>query len=1196
MTDEAAREAARTRFDCPLVVEAGAGTGKTTTLIARLCTWCLGPGWARVCAESPELKDPGDVAAKVLDAIVAITFTEAAAAEMAGRFGEALVAIAGGQPVKGLPDVPVPGPVAAERARHLLAAVDRLAVSTIHAWCSRVLSTSPVQAGLHPQFRVDADGSLLEEVVHEVVVDWFTEVFATEAPQREALLVMADRGVGSEAVAMALTRLATDAVPTAVLDGAAPDAESIAWFVAKTQEVLDRWLYAVEPCLAGAVSRVDKALELLGAVRTMRAGMPAAAPGCLAVLHRAGAAFPDAELATLRNWGCGKFTKTEARLFDRAAARVEKSSDQLRYWLDHVEKIDPELFDAARAVLAPLLGRVEAELGRRGVVTFDQLLRRTRDLLADNPEVRASLRGRLHLLHVDEFQDTDALQCEIVGLLALEGEVRPALFVVGDPKQSIYGWRSADLSAYHEFVERVVAAGGVRLSLDYNRRSVAPVLAEVERVIAPLMLPVVGYQPEFQALRPHRLETVGFPGERAAVEYWPSAVVDPEQGLVSPLAAQATLAEARAIATDLVRLRSAGHKLGEMALLMRSATDLDVYLEAMRDAGVPYLVERDKQYYRRREIVEAAATLRAVLEPTDGLALLTLLRSPAVGVPDAALLPLWRRRLPARMAAVRGEADLDGVEALVAEAAHEAARSGAPGLERVAGWPAAAVAALRAVGWLREHYETLPADRFVAELRARIPAEAVAAGRYLGAFRVANLQRFYADVVEELVAATGDAQRVLRSLRSGIRGRKDAEEARPPDLGGDAVRVMTIHKAKGLEFGHVYVVQMHKERGAHRKDWVENRGEATSAFCRHDAWHLRLFGARSLRYHLVVDHEERIERQERLRLLYVAMTRAKDRLVLLGAWPKPDADSEPAEVTVERAKSLLQLTFGRVGGQPGLAELAEAGGRLEVGDVSWRVPAMRDGPPERLPRATPVDPTPPDLEARLARRAELAAAAALRMARRASAPASDAAHKVLEERLQAVVAETTPPEESVATAPPDPTRAALATAVGTAVHRALEGMDPAASPAEALRSALAAADPPLRAELDEGLLPEGRRRVRALLERFVGGALGAHFRSLRGHLVARELPTLASAPLDGEGPVGFYAGAIDLVHLDPATGEVVVVDFKTDRIVDEAALQARVEAYRLQLDHYVGVVQAGLALAARPRMELWFLALDRRVE
>ncbi len=147
-----------------------------------------------------------------------------------------------------------------------------------------------------------------------------------------------------------------------------------------------------------------------------------------------------------------------------------------------------------------------------------------------------------------------------------------------------------------------------------------------------------------------------------------------------------------------------------------------------------------------------------------------------------------------------------------------------------------------------------------------------------------------------------------------------------------------------------------------------------------------------------------------------------------------------------------------------------------------------------------------------------------------------------------------------------------------------------------MRSALAAADPPLRAELDEGLLPEGRRRVRALLERFVGGALGAHFRSLRGHLVARELPTLASAPLDGEGPVGFYAGAIDLVHLDPATGEVVVVDFKTDRIVDEAALQARVEAYRLQLDHYVGVVQAGLALAARPRMELWFLALDRRVE
>ena len=141
------------------------GTGKTTTLIARICTWCIGPGWELARGTDAER------AASVLEGVVAITFTEAAAAEMAGRFGEALVEIGAGRPVKGIPELPVAPEDAARRARALLGAVDRLVVSTIHAFCARILGSAPTEAGLHPAHRVDADQTLLADVVHEVVVD-----------------------------------------------------------------------------------------------------------------------------------------------------------------------------------------------------------------------------------------------------------------------------------------------------------------------------------------------------------------------------------------------------------------------------------------------------------------------------------------------------------------------------------------------------------------------------------------------------------------------------------------------------------------------------------------------------------------------------------------------------------------------------------------------------------------------------------------------------------------------------------------------------------------------------------------------------------------------------------------------------------------------------------------------------------------
>lgn len=1158
MADSLAREKARTTFDHPLVVEAGAGTGKTTTLIARITTWCVGPGWTVAAADGG---DPAAVAARVLDGVVAITFTEAAAAEMAGRLGEALLAISTGEAVKGVPTLPVAPEVAQARARLLLGAVDRLTVSTIHAWCRRLLSLAPTQAGLHPAYQVDADGSATAEVVHEEVVDWFTEVFAAGDPITEDLLVLAEHKQGTEAIAEAVGLVASTAVPPEVLATDPFSPEAIAGLTRWVRGSLRDLAQILVEGLVPGERHLEAAYTLRDDLQALRslAAATVDVPG-LTRLADAAREFDDARL---KKFARNELGSVEERcLGDRALLR--RAARRAMFAVAHLRQIEPAVTESGRRVIHALSDRVRQRLRERGVVSFEQLLRAARDLLANFPAVRLRVREGIRQLLVDEFQDTDALQCDLVRMVALEGEKRPGLFVVGDPKQSIYGWRKADLLAYQRFLDEVADAGGEVVQLTVNRRSLKPVLDEVDRVIGPVMLPERGFQPRFESLVPHRVDDPPPPAPWRPVEYWVSRTADgPKRG-----APETARIEADAIALDLLRLRRTGLAWDRVGILLRSTGDLDKYLEALRVRGIPYVVERDRQYFRRRDIIDAVALVRCILEPADGLALLTVLRSPLVGVPDAALIPLWAGQLPRLMAGVDRPGVLDHIRALATEAAATARASGAPGIDRVDGWTDVLVDVAAAIGWLRTHYETLPADTFVEHLRTLLPLEAIGAGRHLGAYRLANLQRFFTELTDALIHSEGDPHSVLRALRTGIAGRKEAEEARPARTDEGAVRVMTIHKAKGLDFDHVYLVQLHRGRdeGAARRT-----SDTFKAAHRDDAWAYEIFGTRTPGYHAVVQHEERVERSERIRLLYVAMTRARDRLVLLG-----NPTDTPPRPPLEAAR-LIELLDHRQGGVPPAALLVS--GPVEQEGARW---SLLDLTPED-PLGVPSPPAegrfdaPDGLPERRRQAAE-------RMARPANAPASDAAHRSLLREGEA------PREaEPVAASPGRP----AAAAIGTAVHAALETMDPRATPDRAWADACTRVD-----EVVEELLPAEARAdavaaARGLLRDFLDGPLGARFRAVGPHILGREVPTL-SAPDDEAGPVGFYAGAIDLLYRDPDTGEWVVADWKTDAVPTDTALAERVAAYRLQLAHYQRVV--GQALGGRVRGELWFLRRGRVVD
>jgi ATP-dependent exoDNAse (exonuclease V) beta subunit len=1205
--DRAARLEAQRRFDRPLVLEAGAGTGKTTTLIARLLAWCLGPGWAGALARQtaravarPGQREieiaPERVAAAVLAGVVAITFTEAAAAEMAARTARELAGLAAGDDAGDLPDwldgaLLPPAGERALRARALLATLDHLSVRTIHAFCLGLLAEHPLEAGVHPDLTVDADGRLVEEAVREAVEAALRDGYGD--PGDPDLLALAVVGIGPREIVEALAQLAAAGLPAAALaaDPLAPAA------VAALRARLAAACAAVHALLAPRLggSRARNALALAGAMAALAGRLEEEAAVDVGALQGwVEELLPENLLAHLRKWGKEDWSGTEASLFGEARLDLAARAAALCRLLDHLARLDPGRLGAAHRALAPLLATVERELRARGVATFDALLAGAERFLAANPGERARVRRGIDQLLVDEFQDTDRVQCEILRWLALDGPPaeRPGLFLVGDPKQSIYGWRSADLRAYDGFVARVRRAGGEVMSLRENFRSVPAILDEVARVVAPAMRERPGLQPPFVPLLAcerrsadpgFRRAAAGPDPARGPVEHWVSWQPGERR---RPRTSEAAELEAAAVAADVRALHDrAGVAWRDVAVLLRGLGDLDVYLDALRRAGVPFAVGRDKQYYRRREVIEAAALVRAVLDPGDHLALLTVLRSSLAGVPDAALVPLWARDFPRRMTELLAPdaARLAELYRVIEEAAREVPRD-VPGIERVRGWEKNLLVAVEHLAVLRRSFATESADVFVEALRGLTLVEAVEAARYLGPYRLANLDRFFRQLLAAIEEGGGDMGAVLRALRTSVAEARDAEEGRPREGDPDAVPVLTIHGAKGLDFRHVYLVQLHHGQGGDRGPRTEvGRGEE-------GGFEYRLFGLPTPGFDLVEAERREVEAAERVRTLYVAMTRAKDRLVLAGSWPDERAPRPP-----EQARHHLDLLLHR----PHVPDLAALWQEAAAGDgwcfpdaagALWKFPSLRPEVEDDA-GAAPVGPPlpgPREIARDAALLRDLRAAAAARAARPFSAAASEEAHAQLREQQAERRLES-----GGADADPAPGDREAAMAAGAAVHRALETWDLAAAPhqeAARQRDRLSAY---LATVVRGGDLDAALPRARDLLDRLAGSALLARLRSLRAHVLARELPVLLP-PGEGEtAPVGFVAGAIDLLYRDPATGRLVIADYKTDEVESPEALTRRAAAYAPQGAAYVRALHEALALAEPPRFELWFLRADR---
>jgi len=883
-------------------------------------------------------------------------------------------------------------------------------------------------------------------------------------------------------------------------------------------------------------------------------------------------AFRTACAGFLKDGGPAAVELLAAYKIDRVAGIIQgvhaelRSRGQRRPALPTPEPLpgDVDGADAARAcaLFDELLGRFSdayEELKQlRAGVDFDDLELAAGQLLTERPEIRRSWSERFELLMVDEFQDTNPRQLAI--LRALE---RGNLFTVGDEFQSIYGFRHADVDLFRARREEL-AASGRSLSLTRNFRSRPQLLEIVNHVFSGRF---EGYSPllagrEGEAQR-------GEPEVELLINDCNGWEDSPELArAVSAGLGQGTLwrqAEARMLGARIAELVAGGQaRAGEIVLLLRSTGDLELFARALALCGLRTLAGVGA-FWGQQQVADLLAYLRALANPLDELALGSALASPLGGCSLDGLALL------AEAAAARGRGLWETAGMLLAGEDGE--------LTELLG--AADRAALERFCALLASERARLARRTISELIEQA-LQASGYREYVlgldwGERRIANVHKLLR-LARRYEAAEGrDLRGFLDQVAYLQRAAAVEPDAPVEGVEPDAVRLMTIHAAKGLEFPVVAVADMGRGPNNQSPDLLVDGQRIGLRLVRLDGGE----STHALEFDELLAERRRREAEEEDRILYVAMTRARDRLLLCGSakfesWPKPTA-SPIAWVLPALEEGLVELLAA--GASPGELHVGPGGVAIRAqvnrpaGAEKPPVPAA--GPPgETPPRPAPGESVP--APRRAPGRTEPPAAPAPGPA--ATGPLSYSSLSEFErcgyrfylERVLRLGEDATP-------LPGGEVQAGLdARARGTLVHLLLERLDFAsASGPSATQLAAAAGELGLRlgAEETSGLLDLLARAAAAPTGRRIAAA----------EVIGREYPFALSL---GPGEP-LLSGVIDLLAEEPGGGRLLI-DYKSDRVGLDASLEELVEReYGVQrLLYALAALRSG---AQRVEVVHWFL-------
>jgi len=809
-----------------ILVEAGAGTGKTGVMVERYCRLVDG-------LET----DPG--------AVLAFTFTDKAATELRRRIRVELErrTAAGSQ-----------------RARALLATIGGAWVTTIHGFCNRLLGGHPVAAGIDPRFRV-LDGPEAERAAGEAFDDALTEFLAGGDEAREHTVAAFEIG-GLRAIVTGIhaeLRSRGEILPSLPQPPPADPGAAVRHAAAVATETLAELKEG-----SGSHLLVERALAVLDGPT----------PPALD------------ELDALRTDSRAKSMTAYREAIDAAVARTAEAGE------------GGEAYAHVAELLALFSGRFEAAKERRGGLDFEDLQLRAVGLL-EREEIGNAYRNRFSHLLVDEFQDTNRLQLRLIE--ALRGP-RTELMTVGDELQSIYGFRHADLAVFREQRDAVEeSADAVAMELSGNFRSRPELVGAVN---------AIGEELLGESFRPLRVgappQLPQPPGEGAAVELlltardgWDGEGID----LAPTIDANTPpnhLAEARFLAARLRELTETGVARGEIVVLLRAFTHLDAYEDSLERAGLrPYTIG-GRGYWSQQQVADVCALLATIANPLDDQALFGALASPACALtPDT----LWLLRAAA------------GRRRHVWPAVERAAEIGEAELEqpeRLAQIPPAELALLRefaqTIVRLRERAGRLSLAELIDAAIGETGYDLAILLRRSGEARFANVRKLMR-LAGEFEAREGrDLRGLLDFLAARAEADSDAEAASAVE-GHDGVRIMTVHSAKGLEFGVVAVPGLSRRLLAGSRPPQLALGHEVER--PRVGLQLRRLGAASINLYaheqLCAENQQR-DAAEELRLFHVAATRARERLILSGVVaPKPPNGEQPGTPVLERIVSGFEL-------------------------------------------------------------------------------------------------------------------------------------------------------------------------------------------------------------------------------------------------------------------------------------------------
>jgi ATP-dependent helicase/nuclease subunit A len=850
MTDQ--RDRIRTDLDDTLIVEAAAGTGKTTQLVARIVL-LIATGRARITE------------------VVAVTFSEKAAGELKLRLREELeqarVAARGGS-------------VEAGRLEAAVLEFEEAHVSTIHGFCAELLRERPVEARIDPGFVVLTEAAS-ERLYNEAFGQWMEAALESPGegvrrslrrPRRVSWRQDTEEGDGP---IERLRRAGRDLLQWR--DHPAPwkrpDWDRAHTIDRVVQSVLDCAEMTASPLYERDILYQDTASlrRLAGEIARTTKQSPRDYDGLEALLTTLAS---DRSLANTRKGSGAMYSKTLSR------DAVVQAREGLLSALKTFKIIaDADLAGYVHAELQSCIRSFEARKFRAGALDFLDLLIVARNLVRDSAPVRHAFQRRFKYILVDEFQDTDPLQAELLMLLAADegsggSRIRPgALFVVGDPKQSIYRFRRADIGMYQRICDDLARQHARPVVLQHSFRSVRNLQRFVNAAFhAVMQRDDESLQPGYVPLAKHRDDISGQPSvialpvprpygryriAKASVEAsLPGAIGEFVRWLVADSGWRVTTA-----GEEPRRLRAS-----DICLLFRRfiAYQDDVtrsYVEALESRGVPHLLVGGKTFHEREEVDAIRTALCAIEWPEDELSVFATLRGPLFALGDEELLEYHARlTAPSRAHAFHPyhvPDDLPGQLAAIGDA-------------------------LRTLRELHAGRNYRPVADTVGRLMQATRAHASFMLWKSGEQVLANVLHI-GELARQYESEGGLSFRGFVEALRDAADRAQAPEAPILEEGSEGVRLMTVHKAKGLEFPVVILADI--TCGLSRDD-AQRYLDTDRQLCA-----MKLAGWAPLDLIENNAREARRDAAEGMRLAYVAATRARDLLVIPAIGDGPFDDS-----------------------------------------------------------------------------------------------------------------------------------------------------------------------------------------------------------------------------------------------------------------------------------------------------------------